>query len=69
MSPDCSLKADVQWEMSDVHGNGYLRADRQTHLYIMSGEGNVGDVFISVGRHTHVIRYCKMRIKIFSLLI
>ena len=49
VSPDCSLRADVQWELSDVHGNGYLRADRQTHLYIMSGEGNVGTYSFRLG--------------------
>ena len=41
-SPGCSLKIDVQWELSDVHGNGHLRADKQRHFYSMSGEGDVG---------------------------
>ena len=49
VSPDCSLKTDVQSEMSDVHGNGYLRANRQTHLYIMSGEDNVGTYSFRLG--------------------
>ena len=42
VSPGCSLKADVQWELSYAHGSGYLRADRQLYLNCMSGEGDVG---------------------------
>ena len=43
VSPGCSLKADVQWELSDAHGSGYLRADRQLLLRnSMSGKGDVG---------------------------
>ena len=48
-SPGCSLNVDVQWELSDVHGNGYLRADKQTHLYSMSGEGDVGTYSFRLG--------------------
>ena len=49
VSPGCSLKADVQWELSDVHGSGYLRADRQLYLNCMSGEGDVGTYSFRLG--------------------
>ena len=69
VSPGCSLKVDVQWELSDVHGKGYLRADKQTHLYIIHvRRRRCGNVFVSVGRYSHVIRYCKTTIRILSLL-
>ena len=48
-SPGCSVKVDVQWELSDVHGNGYLRADKRTHFYSMSGEGDVGTYSFRLG--------------------
>ena len=49
LSPGCSLKIDVQWELSDVHGNGYLRADKHTRLYSMPGEGDVGTYSFRLG--------------------
>ena len=48
-SPGCSVKVDVQWELSDVHSNGYLRADKRTHFYSMSGEGDVGTYSFRLG--------------------
>ena len=48
-SPGCSLKVDVQWELSDVHGNGHLRADTQRHFYSMSGEGDEGTYSFRLG--------------------
>ena len=49
LSPGCSLKADVQWELSYAHGSGYLRADRQLYLNCMSGEGDVGTYSFRLG--------------------
>ena len=48
-SPGCSLKVDVQWGLSDVHGNGFLRADKQRHIYSMAGEGDVGTYSFRLG--------------------
>ena len=49
VSLGCSVKEVVQWELSDVHGNGYLRADRHANLYCMSGEGDVGTYSFRLG--------------------
>ena len=49
VSPGCSLKADVQWELSYAHGSGYLRADRQLYLNCMSGEDDVGTYSFRLG--------------------
>ena len=49
VSPGCSLEVDVQWELSNVHGNGCLRADKHGNLYRMLGEGDVGTYSFRMG--------------------
>ena len=48
-SPGCSLKVDLQWELSNVHGNGYLGGDKHGQFNSMSGEGDVGTYSFRLG--------------------
>jgi hypothetical protein len=47
-APGCSLEAEVKWELSAVHGSGYLRMNRQM-VNCMSGEGDVGKYCFRLG--------------------
>jgi hypothetical protein len=47
-APACSLDAEVKWELSAVHGSGYLRMNGQM-VNCMSGEGDVGKYCFILG--------------------
>ena len=49
-APSCSLEAEVKWELSPVHGSGYLRMNGEMVLInCMSGEGDVGKYCFRLG--------------------
>ena len=61
VAPACSLDAEVKWELSDVHGNGYLRKNGQM-VNCMSGEGDVGKYCFRLGdtsMTTGIVKYLK----------
>jgi hypothetical protein len=61
VAPACSLEAEVKWELSDVHGNGYLRKNGQM-VNCMSGEGDVGKYCFRLGdtsMTTGIVKYLK----------
>ena len=47
--PGCSLEAEVKWELSAVHGSGYLRMNAGQMVNCMSGEGDVGKYCFRLG--------------------
>ncbi|CAB4001104.1 Hypothetical predicted protein [Paramuricea clavata] len=49
-APSCSLEAEVKWELSAVHGSGYLRMNGQmVMINCLSGEGDVGKYCFRLG--------------------
>ena len=48
VAPCCSLKTEVEWELSAVYGSGYLRINGEM-VNCMSGEGNVGKYCFRLG--------------------
>jgi hypothetical protein len=61
VAPGCSLNAEVKWELSDVHGSGYLRMNGQM-INCMSGEGDVGKYCFRLGdtpMTTGIVKYLK----------
>ena len=61
VAPGCSLEAEVKWELSDVHGSGYLRKNGQM-VNCMSGEGDVGKYCFRLGdtsMTTGIVKYLK----------
>ena len=48
VAPGCSLKTEVKWELSDVHGSGNLRMNGQM-VNCISGEGDVGKYCFRLG--------------------
>jgi hypothetical protein len=48
VAPCCSLKTEVEWELSAVYGNGYLRINGEM-VNCMSGEGDVGKYCFRLG--------------------
>ena len=49
VAPGCSLNAEVEWELSAVHGSGNLQMNAGQMVNCMSGEGDVGKYCFRLG--------------------